>query len=118
MRVSFPSRRQSTGKSQAIPPQNRLLFQPHHSVSAALRLRGERGEFPATYTKMSRILRRVLFHDLQVRCNPPKTFCDYGAVPMSKISHRLPIACPPGWGNLVFVSQSQELLTDDSTTTA
>ena len=54
-----------------------LLLQGEHQISVALRLGGERSEFPASYTKRGQSCVGVFFHSLQAQCNLAKICCGH-----------------------------------------
>src|SRR5207253_1483079 len=74
---SFPSRRESAGKSRATPPQTPPAAPAQASDFRTPCLRGQRSKFPASYTKSRQSCVGVLFHPLQAQCNPAKVCCGH-----------------------------------------
>src|SRR5207302_10620442 len=74
---SFPSRRESAGKSRAPPPQTPPAAPAQASDFRTPCLRGQRSKFPASYTKSRQSCVGVLFHPLHAQCNPAKVCCGH-----------------------------------------
>ena len=71
-----------------------LLLQGEHQISVALRLGGERSEFPASYTKRGQSCVGVFFHSLQTQCNLAKICCGHlGLLCIESIARSLGRRC-------------------------
>src|ERR1700730_2945722 len=83
MRMSHlsPAARNGQENFGCLLHKRRLLLQREHQISVALCLRGERSEFPASYTKSRQSCVGVLFHPLQAQGNRAKICCGHVAIP-------------------------------------